>query len=412
MSIESFPKLTTPGRLSYQRPVPALPNRCLKQLLQAVEKNRAQLLSTWEAMTAAGGQWDSKTREGARTALLYLLTHLQLVTADEARAIDETLHCFRKTALGNSTAAILLVLSDFEEMILSIARSHLPAEDFETVYHWLHVYCVNLMQMFIEASSDQALDEKQQFPTHHQTSRMHRTMLAVEVQKLLLFDEHLFLTHDVHEVFQTLVTDSCQLAGFKRSALFLYNPLNQSVEGLFGHHVELDVIRRIRENGYRVPLLNRLLQLDRPVFLEDVSNLLPVQHVQSFHLTSLLICPVRGPASETLGVLLLDHNGQRFPHVPSQLELVKGMLDRVSFALSSHLHQDQERIPNHSFALTERELDVLYLLADGLDTKHTAEQLHISEYTVSEHITSILRKLKVKNRTAAVAKSLREGLIR
>jgi DNA-binding NarL/FixJ family response regulator len=61
--------------------------------------------------------------------------------------------------------------------------------------------------------------------------------------------------------------------------------------------------------------------------------------------------------------------------------------------------------------LTERELDVLRLLADGLDQDDIARQLFISPKTVSRHIEHILRKLSVRSRAQAVALAFRDQLV-
>ncbi len=61
--------------------------------------------------------------------------------------------------------------------------------------------------------------------------------------------------------------------------------------------------------------------------------------------------------------------------------------------------------------LTPRELDVLELLTEGLPNKFIAERLGISDQTVKFHIASILGKLGAANRTDAVRRALRRGLI-
>jgi NarL family two-component system response regulator LiaR len=61
--------------------------------------------------------------------------------------------------------------------------------------------------------------------------------------------------------------------------------------------------------------------------------------------------------------------------------------------------------------LTERELEVLHLLAQGMPNKEIAAQLIISERTAKFHVSSIMSKLGATNRTEAVAISAQRGLI-
>ena len=61
--------------------------------------------------------------------------------------------------------------------------------------------------------------------------------------------------------------------------------------------------------------------------------------------------------------------------------------------------------------LTPRETDVLELLAEGLPNKFIAERLGISDQTVKYHIASIFGKLGASNRTDAVRRALRRGVI-
>jgi two-component system, NarL family, response regulator LiaR len=61
--------------------------------------------------------------------------------------------------------------------------------------------------------------------------------------------------------------------------------------------------------------------------------------------------------------------------------------------------------------LTPRELDVLRLLARGLQNKEIAAELVISERTVKFHVSSIFSKLGASNRTEAVTMALQQGLV-
>ncbi len=62
-------------------------------------------------------------------------------------------------------------------------------------------------------------------------------------------------------------------------------------------------------------------------------------------------------------------------------------------------------------ALTPREREVIELVCQGLRNKILADRLHISEATVSHHLTAIYRKLEVEDRTSLVIYSARHNLV-
>jgi len=61
--------------------------------------------------------------------------------------------------------------------------------------------------------------------------------------------------------------------------------------------------------------------------------------------------------------------------------------------------------------LTERELDVLRAVADGLSNRETAARLFLSEGTVKNHVTNVLAKLGVRDRTQAALRARALGLL-
>jgi NarL family two-component system response regulator LiaR len=68
--------------------------------------------------------------------------------------------------------------------------------------------------------------------------------------------------------------------------------------------------------------------------------------------------------------------------------------------------------PAPHYDLTERELEILALLVDGLPNGEIAEKLVVSQSTVKFHVSNILSKLGVTTRTEAVAFALKNGLVK
>ena len=71
----------------------------------------------------------------------------------------------------------------------------------------------------------------------------------------------------------------------------------------------------------------------------------------------------------------------------------------------------RQRAGQHDYGLTERELEVLSLLVEGLSNAEIAERLVVSVATVKFHVRGILSKLGVSSRTEAVALAWQQSLI-
>ncbi|MDA9435500.1 response regulator transcription factor [Bradyrhizobium sp. CCBAU 51627] len=69
------------------------------------------------------------------------------------------------------------------------------------------------------------------------------------------------------------------------------------------------------------------------------------------------------------------------------------------------------RVMPEDIDLTQRELDVLALMAEGASNKMIARRLNISVHTVKFHVGSLLDKLDATGRTDAVAHAARRGVI-
>ncbi|TDC70941.1 response regulator transcription factor [Actinomadura sp. GC306] len=87
-----------------------------------------------------------------------------------------------------------------------------------------------------------------------------------------------------------------------------------------------------------------------------------------------------------------------------------GLTERLLQAMRRMPDPDEPRdLPPQP--LTGRERDVLRLLAAGYANREIADALHLAEGTVKNHVSSVLAKLGVRDRTRAVLKALHHGLL-
>src|ERR687890_783245 len=81
---------------------------------------------------------------------------------------------------------------------------------------------------------------------------------------------------------------------------------------------------------------------------------------------------------------------------------------RTNVVMLTSYHDDE-----HVFHdLSERELEVLKLIAEGLHNSEIAGRLYVSEKTVKSHVSNILSKLHLADRTQAAVYAWREGVVR
>lgn len=85
---------------------------------------------------------------------------------------------------------------------------------------------------------------------------------------------------------------------------------------------------------------------------------------------------------------------------------------RVAARLVQEIQGVREEDTNPFAELSERELEVLRLIANGASNKEIADQLVISEKTVKSHVSNILSKLHLVDRTQAAAYAWNKGIVR
>ena len=111
-----------------------------------------------------------------------------------------------------------------------------------------------------------------------------------------------------------------------------------------------------------------------------------------------------------LGYLLKDSSPQEL--MQAIHDVCEGRLSlhpNIALKLIEELNQPMETKPTED-PLTEREVEVIKLVAKGRTNQEIAEELVISERTVGAHVSNILSKLHLANRTQAALFALRTGL--
>jgi two-component system, NarL family, nitrate/nitrite response regulator NarL len=96
----------------------------------------------------------------------------------------------------------------------------------------------------------------------------------------------------------------------------------------------------------------------------------------------------------------------------SLIAAIRLVLSGVTYLPAELAAPAAEAAPAGGAQLTPRELEVLTQLARGASHKEIARALDLAEVTVKLHTRRIVTKLKAKNRSAAIAQAIRDGIIR
>ncbi len=102
-------------------------------------------------------------------------------------------------------------------------------------------------------------------------------------------------------------------------------------------------------------------------------------------------------------------NGGSYLHPKVTKNLVSEFRRLSEHENKGNFHQTEIRRPFH--LLTKRECEVLQLLTDGQSNRVIGETLYISEKTVKNHVSSILQKMSVNDRTQAVVTAIKNGWV-
>ncbi|QFK70725.1 response regulator transcription factor [Pradoshia sp. D12] len=154
----------------------------------------------------------------------------------------------------------------------------------------------------------------------------------------------------------------------------------------------------------------------QPIFIEDATYGFPEKFIKQFNLVSMLIVPIYVPEEgKMIGGILLDKGpGRKFERdrslYPALMKFGQSageLLLRFTNPENSVTQNDL----NRKLSFSPCEVDIIKLLAAGASTTEAAVQLYLSEYTVRDYISIIMRRLDAKNRTEVAVKVIRMGII-
>ncbi|TDL32596.1 response regulator transcription factor [Jeotgalibacillus sp. S-D1] len=101
--------------------------------------------------------------------------------------------------------------------------------------------------------------------------------------------------------------------------------------------------------------------------------------------------------------------GGSYLHPKVTVNLVNEFRRLAEAEFTGNFQQVEVRRPLH--LLTKRECEVLQMLADGKSNRGIGEGLYISEKTVKNHVSNILQKMNVNDRTQAVVTAIKNGWV-
>lgn len=238
---------------------------------------------------------------------------------------------------------------------------------------------------------------------------------------VLMFNDSIIRVQNFNEALETITEGFINYLPFKRCAIFSYSKADELGFGLAGKQFDNEEVKQISENITNVPLINSSLEILRmfdtsakylqPLYIRDARGEFPKHYVETFKLKSLVVVPIVSISSnELLGAAILDYGENQDFEISTNIYIALTKFGQSAGEALKKFHHSIHEF-NETIHFSPREIEVLELMAEGESTTSAAASLHLSEYTVRDYITSIMQKMSAKNRTEAVARAIRKGVI-
>ena len=253
-----------------------------------------------------------------------------------------------------------------------------------------------------------------------------KEIYSVWKDAVILFNEWIIRSQNFQESIENICYGFGYFLPFERCALFKITNKESVGIGLFGHHLNTKEVQSISENLINIPILNESLgklksqghemKNFQPIYIPLAQSDLPEIYVKKFELSSLIIVPIYVPEEgKIIGGVVLDLGpGNEFTVDTSLYPALMKFGQSSGELLSKFIEADivqQDFKAMDSISLSPREIEVIKLLADGASTAEAALKLYLSEFTVRDYISSIMKRLNAQNRTEVAVKAIRMGII-
>jgi NarL family two-component system response regulator LiaR len=200
--------------------------------------------------------------------------------------------------------------------------------------------------------------------------------------------------------------------------------VRQGVRGFFDSHDEFEVVGEAENGADAVMLTEELIpdvvlmdllmsDTDGVEATRQVKNISPRTQIvvlTSYHEDEHIFPALQAGA---LSYILKDVKMEELAEVVRKAAGGESSLhSRVAARVIQELHGSQRNDERLYTDLTSREMEILKLIADGYNNHQLAEHLVISEHTVKGHVSNILSKLHLEDRTQAAVYAWKKGVVR
>ncbi|MCG2607384.1 response regulator transcription factor [Acinetobacter sp. SM34] len=222
------------------------------------------------------------------------------------------------------------------------------------------------------------------------------TILPVPV--LIVEDEDL-----IQERLKNILTE----LGYRKDMLIFAKNLQQAFVEIEQQPISLALVDLGLPDGNGIELIEKLRILDNNALILVISAWSTQESLFSAIKAGATgyVLKERDDAEVKLSIRSILRGG-----APIDPFIAQEILKQISAAVIPASH-DQKLIDAEMELLTNRETEILNLVAQGMSNREIAEQLFVSKYTVESHIKHIYRKLSVTKRTKAVSAARSLGIL-